>query len=275
MQKKCQFLTVIAFVLAMIPVQGNAITYTTEYITSWDSCDCAPKPNALKYTSNQVNYFHQRMSKYGHTRLNGFSNTNVWASDVIEDSVGGKDHWYSDNGDMYVFSGHGDAPDDANGQRFSVPMCKKDNQTSCSASSRRMVFGERGGSFSTPNSGSLRYLMWLTCLSVHTNPHAQWLETARYGLEYIMGYRGLSADSPTTDEVGEDWVDEAMKNGRTFKASWFYAIEDWAVDDTGAVWAPGVDLNAAIQRRDSLTKNWGRRPANERAIASAWSWHQG
>jgi len=273
MQKKWQFLMVVAFVLSMVPVQGNAITYTTEYITSWASCDCSQ--NALKYTSNQVNYFHQRMSKYGHTRLRGYSNTSVWASDVVEDSYGGKDHWYSDDGDMYVFSGHGGAYNDSNGQYFSVPMCKRDNQTSCSASSRKMIFGERGGSFSTPHSGSLRYLMWLTCESVHTAPDYQWIDTARYGLEYIMGYRGLSADSSTTEEVAEDWVDKAMKDGRTFKSAWFYAIEDWWVNDVGSLVAPGVDANASIQRRDNLTKNWGRRPANERATWMAWSWHQG
>ena len=82
-------------------------------------------------------------------------------------------------------------------------------------------------------------------------------------------------DSFTTDEVGDDWAEEAIGASRTFKASWFYAIEDWWVDDTGSLVAPGVDSNTSVQRRDNLTKNWSRRPASERTTWMAWSWHVG
>jgi hypothetical protein len=94
------------------------------------------------------------------------------------------------------------------------------------------------------------------------------------GNDVIMGYRGLSADSSTTDEVGEDLAEAAFNDGDSFKAAWFWAIEDWAVDDTGAILFSGVDQAQCENRRENLSASWARRndtPFNY----FCWSWHEG
>ena len=131
-----------------------AISYSTNYITSWSECDCAG--NALNYTDDQISYFRQKMDDHDHTLLRSYMNTGVWAGDLVEDRLGGEDYRFSDDGDMYVFSGHGSAPEDGQGQYFSAPFCKKGASSSCRFSSRSAFWGERAGYYATPYSGSLR-----------------------------------------------------------------------------------------------------------------------
>jgi len=91
-----------------------------------------------------------------------------------------------------------------------------------------------------------------------------------------MGYRGTSADSSTTDEVLGDWVDNAYAGTvYTFKSSWFNAIEDWWVEDTGAVVSGGVTEADAIWRRDNYSRADARRASLTWWSWLAWSWHEG
>lgn len=255
---------------------SSAITYTTNYMTSWSGCNCSGNP--LSYTDDQIRKFNNIMAGLGHTRLRGFGNQSVYATDLIEDrDFNGEDHRYSDDGIMYVYSGHGNAPvyNEEWGQTFVAPMCQAVNGESCQFDAENARLGEQISSYASPHPGKLQFLMFLTCMSVHTSPHDQWIQTAWFGLQYIMGYRGYSADSSLTDEVADDWAEEAYGKGKTFKAAWMWAIEDWWIDDTGSVWAPGDTLDKARQRRDTLNKTWPLRPASEVAVTSAWSWHEG
>jgi hypothetical protein len=103
----------------------------------------------------------------------------------------------------------------------------------------------------------------------------QWDQALRYGSDIIMGYRGLSADSENTDEVMEDLAIEAFGGSDDFKPAWFYAVEDWWVNDVGGIVASGVDAGHAVYRRDNLDRGYPRRPATEAHNYFAWAYHDG
>lgn len=262
--------------LTQVPGAAQAFSYSGAYITTWSGCDSdCSGASALTYTDDQINDFDSRMASYGHTRKRKLANASVWASDYVEDGLGGQDHLYTDDSDVVAYSGHGSAPTVSSSQIFQAPMCRAGSASSCRYDSRNSRFGERSGGFATPNPGNTRWMLWFTCYSVHTSPNQQWDQAMYRGLEYVMGYRGLSADSSTTTEVPGDWVGEAIGGSSSFKSAWFWAIEDWWVDDTGAVVAAGNTEADAINRRENLTRNWARRAGDHYGTYYAWSWHEG
>jgi hypothetical protein len=262
--------------LTHLPGTAHGFSYSGSYINDWSSCDTSCKgASSLNYTDDQINGFDSAMASLGHTRMHKFSNTSVWASDYIEDVLGGQDHLYSDDSDIVVYSGHGSAPTSSSGQVFRAPMCRQGSSSSCMYDSPNSRFGERSGAYATPYSGNTRWLMWLTCYSVDTAPHQQWGAAFWQGLEYVMGFRGISTDSANTDEVPADWVGEAISSSQSFKAAWFWAIEDWWVNDTGAVASTGPDAASAEYRRDNLNKNSSRRAPEDYGYWVSWSWHEG
>lgn len=262
--------------LAQMPGTASAFSFSGEYIYSWGGCDASCSgAGSLSYTDDQIQDFAAKMKALGHTQKHLFGNTAVWASDLTEDGLGGQDHLYSDDSDIVAYSGHGSAPGTSSGQTFKAPLCKAGSTSSCWFDSKNARFGERSGTYSSPNPGNTRWLMWMTCYSVDTAPNEQWNEAFWLGLEYVMGYRGTSADSSTTVEVPGDWVDMAIGSSDTFKAAWFSAIEDWWVDDTGAVAASGPDSAASAYRRDNLKKSWARRASTDTGNYVSWSWHEG
>jgi hypothetical protein len=255
---------------------AHAIDFGAEYLTSWSGCECSG--NSLSYTDDQINMFRSKMQSLGHSSRFVFANTNTWASDVSEDrDFGGIDYAYGDGVDMFAFSGHGSAPNDGAGnQTFRVPFCKASGAPSCRFDASNARLGESSGYYATPHLGKSKYSMWLTCYSVHTDPIAQWAQTMRQGHDYVMGYRGISADSETTDEVPEDWAGKAMRSSDpwTFKGAWFWAVEDWWVDDTGGVVSNGSTESQAINRRDNYKRTWSG-PHTDNWFWYAWSWHEG
>jgi hypothetical protein len=262
--------------VTQLPGTAHGFGYSGSYMTDWSSCEASCSgSSSLSYTDDQINGFDSAMASRGHTLMHKFSNSSVWASDYTEDVLGGQDHYYSDDSDIVAYSGHGGAPTYSSGQTYVVPVCRKGSVSSCWYDSSNSRFGERAGTYATPNPGNTRWLMWLTCYSVDTSPHEQWGEAFWQGLEYVMGYRGLSADSSYTDEVPADWVGEAIGGSQTFKAAWFWAIEDWWVNDTGALASTGPDSATSAYRRDNLNKDWARRATNDYGYWISWSWHQG
>lgn len=253
-----------------------AISFGAEYLTSWSGCECSG--DSLSYTDNQINMFTNKMIALGHTKSFKFGNKNTWSADVTEDKdFNGIDWLYGDNVTMFAFSGHGGVGSDSSGnQTFTAPFCKAAGTASCNFSAERARLGERTGIYAEPHNGDLRYSMWLTCFSVHTDPIGQWAQTMRNGMDYVMGYRGTSADSLTTDEVPRDWAKKAMRSSDPwrFKKAWFWAIEDWWVNDTGAVLANGSTEEQAITRRNSYRRTWSG-PHSDSYYWYAWSWHKG
>lgn len=255
---------------------AHAFSYAASYINNWSSCDSACNGNnSLSYTDDQIDDFDSAMSSLGHTRNHKFANGSVWGSDYTEDLLNGQDYLYSDDSDIVVYSGHGGAPTYSSGQTFVAPLCHAGTSSSCTFNASNARFGERSGYYSSPNPGDTRWLLWFTCYSVHTAPNEQWGEAFYRGLEYVMGYRGTSADSSTTVEVPGDWVGAAISGSDTFKSAWFWAIEDWWVDDTGAVASTGPDSASSDYRRDNLKRTWARRSSTDLGNWISWSWHEG
>jgi len=268
-----------ALVLAVVVLSGGlawTINFGAEYLTSWSGCECSG--NGLSYTDNQINMFSNKMTSLGHTKSFKFSNQNTWSADVTEDrDFNGIDWLYGDGVTMFAFSGHGSAGTDSSGhQTFTAPFCKASGSASCEFSAERARLGEKVGYYAAPHTGNLRYMMWLTCYSVHTDPMYQWSQTMNIGLDYVMGYRGTSADSLTTDEVPRDWAKKAMRSSDPwrFKKAWFWAIEDWWVNDTGSLIASGKTENEAIDRRNKYRRTWAG-PHTDSHTWYAWAWHKG
>ena len=254
---------------------AHAFTYGTAYMTSWSGCDssCSSAPS-LSYTDDQILMFEGAMNAYGHTHTHRYVNQSVWASDLVEDeNFGGHDNLYSDDGDVYAYSGHGSA--DAEGKTFQIPMCKKGSTDSCWYNAEDSRFGERDTVYADVSPGKMRFMIYGTCFSVDKAPNYQWGQAFWYGTDVVMGYRGVSADSETTDEVMEDLVGEALGGAGDFKPSWFWAAEDWWVDDTASIMASGTDSTHAATRRDNLDRTWGRRAATPHHDTFAWAWHEG
>src|SRR6478609_3326056 len=257
------------------PRVARAGGYTLNYMTSNSGCDSGCKGNSsLSYTDDQINQLDSALNDYGHTLLHKFSNQNTWSSDLVEDNLGGQDQLYSDNGFLFAFSGHGGAGTDSGGQTFLAPFCKKGTSSSCTMLSPNARLGEQTGPFAL-NPGKIKYLIWATCFSVDTAPNNQWDQTMRYGTEMIFGYRGTSADSGATGEVLGDFADAAFGDNDQLRAAWFWAIEDWWVDDTGAMVASGATESEAISRRANLRASSPRRAAGAIHTWFAWSWHEG
>jgi hypothetical protein len=241
---------------------------------SWSGCECSA--SGLSQTGDQIHEWADALSGMGHTRAWVYANGDIWASDITEDRLAGQDNVYGDAVDLYAYSGHGDNPTDSNGkQTFKIPMCKKGTSSSCKFDSANARWGERGGGYETPYAGRMRWALFLTCHSVDTDPLNQWAEATDYGFDYVMGYKGTSADSHYTDEVAGDWANEAIGGGGSFKGAWFWAMEDWWVDDTGGVVASGTTTANANSRRDNLNKNTARRAASEYHGYMSWSYHSG
>lgn len=259
---------------SLAPARAEAISYTANYINDWNGSACWQNP--LSYTDDQINLFDSKMASLGHTLAQKYTNSSVWAGDLVEDTdFGGQDHLYSDDSVFYAFSGHGSADPNPWGQTFYAPMWAAGANDSCWYDAEESRLGEQAYGYASPNPGLMRYMMWLTCYSVHDAPDQQWGQSFWFGLDYVMGYRGLSADAWTTDEVPEDFVQEAFANNYTFKSSWFYAIEDWWEDDTGSLIASGTSSGAAASRRDWLGQFTPQRTPGEIHTWYAWSWHEG
>jgi hypothetical protein len=251
-----------------------AFTFAVESMDSWGGCESACSNNAsLSNTYDQASYFSSTMRGGGHTRAWWYHNE-IWASDVIEDTTwGGVDYLMADAYPIYMYSGHGSAPETAGKQRFQASLCRTGSASTCRMNSERMVIGEKSGTYAT-NKGYLRWLILATCHSVDTRPNEQWGQALYYGGDMVFGYRGTSADSFRTDEVPGDFAASAFVGGAQLKAAWFSAIEDFFVDDVGSVITSGATESEALWRRDNLTKQMSRGTGVVFGW-TAWSWHEG
>jgi len=279
-KRNCQLLGLMG-ISAFLAVSGtaHAINFGGEYMTSWSGCSGYPNglPASLSHTDDQINQWSSAMQGRNFYRDFQFSNRDVRAYHLEEDSLGGQDNGYADRVDMYALSSHGSV-DVSNGyQRYSTPTCGP--SANPFASSHRMSFAEKRWDNNVPtaipNSGWARWIMLFTCYSVDTKANEQWQFTFWNGLDAVLGYRGLSADASTTEEVGADYVDAAWGDGDTIKAAWFWAIEDWAVDDTGAMISGGKDGADAKWRRDNLKVSSAKHSTTYIDYYYAWSWHEG
>jgi len=245
-------------------------------MTDWSSCDSACTQVSLSYSGDQISYWASRMSAHNAGAWQGgwFLN-DAWGSDATEDTRGGEDNNYADHNTMWAYSGHGAGPSNSAGETFVAPFCHAGTVSSCQYDAKNSDWGEHGGADATPYVGKARYLLWLTCYSVDVDPIHQWSPSMHRGLDVVMGYRGTSADSSTTDEVGGDLADRTFGDMVQWKPAWFWAMEDWWVDDVGSIFVSGSSSTDASSRRDNIMWNWGERTDGAYYNWFAWSWHNG
>jgi hypothetical protein len=242
-----------------------------ESVEDYSGCGCSS--GDLSYTNNQAKKFIDKIDNY-HTRKFWYKDDNAWNSDLVEDQlgVGGTDYPYGDNVHILLISGHGSLSTNT----FSGYLCKSDNYNYCSFSTSNMYLGEQSGQANSNHLGKMRFLILCTCHSVDKNKAPDvWGPIFWRGRDfmYVMGYSGTSADSWTTDEVGEDFARKAAGSGWKLKQAWFWAIEDWWVDDMGALISHGSDKSNAIYNRDKMKLDWS--PSGNNPNWVAWSWHSG
>jgi Family of unknown function (DUF6345) len=210
-------MALLSMAAAAIASPAAAETYRSSYINNWSGCQC--NETGLDYTDDQISQFNSAMNSHSYTKLSTYSNGSAWASDLAEDSASvngvtcsGSDRYYSDDVDAWAYSGHGGQYADSSGnQHYVIPFCNKGSSSfggTCSLDVTKYTYmGEQSPvSYASPSAGVNRWMLLATCYSVHTAPHQQWGNSMRYGTEYVLGYRGTSADSENTDEVLGDFV---------------------------------------------------------------------
>jgi len=258
--------------------RANALLFGGEYMTSWNGCSGYNSlPASLSHTDDQINQWTSAMQARGFYKDFLFANRDVWTYDMEEDALGGSDNGYADSVNMFALSSHGGVDVSGGYQRFTTPTCGPSGNPV--ASSHRMSFAEKKWGTNVPNananSGFARWVMLFTCNSVHTKANEQWQFAFWNGLDAVLGYRGLSADASTTEEVGADYVDAAWGDGDTLKAAWFWAIEDWWEDDTGSLISGGKTGADASSRRDSLKVTSAPHSTTYIDYYYAWAYHEG
>jgi hypothetical protein len=269
----------LAGALVAAPGDAHAYRYSCGHMQDFETdCDPACCASRLYYTDNQIDLFDSEMRWGGNQRVRRFADANVWASDWEEDASPfvGEDYVYIDNADVYAFSSHGSAPTKDGKQVFSTTMCQRGASPECRARSSRMRLGEQPGQgYAYPHPGTTRFLLLATCRSVHTRPHEQWGDVLSLGLDLVMGYRFDTWDTLHTEDVLADLADEAFIETHYLKASWFWATQDFWVNDIASVVSSGTNRDNASRRRDRLRATSPRRTTSAVMINFAHAHHQG
>jgi len=254
-----------------------ALDAGAESVENYSGCGCSS--GNLHYCNDQASMFISKIDNW-HNRKFWYKDKWAWNSDLVEDQLGGTDYPYGDNVHILFICGHGGLSDNI----YYGYLCKHKYYNHCSYNTKKVYLGEVSGQAYSSHPGKLRFLILSTCHSVEVGPKGNriapkvWMPVFSRGknLMYVMGYDGTSTDGETTDEVGEDFARKAAGSGWTLKQAWFWAIEDWWVDDTGAVISRGSSRNEAIKNRDKMKLNWT--PPSSHSWPPTWwamAWHEG
>jgi hypothetical protein len=248
-------------IIVSVPAVSDAVWFAAESVENYSGCGCGSSDNNLDYCNDQAEGFVDRMDDASAwSRDFWYANSNAWGRDFIEDEMSyggqsGEDNFYADDRIRIMFvSGHGSLTGSGSNSCFSGKLCNAPGG-SCTFNTGYMKLGERSGAYASPNPGSLRYMVMHMCYSVqYAVANAQWFRTVEYYVaDYHMslGMTGVCTDSWFLDEVGYDFADKAQHSSWTLKSAWWYAIEDWWHDDTGAVITWGNSQSNAVGRRDN------------------------
>jgi len=102
----------------------------------------------------------------------------------------------------------------------------------------------------------------------------RWYPAMAGGVRILTGSHDTLYDSPTTDEVGEDYA-AYLQEGRPIRTAWHDALTDWIVDNDATVVASGANSADCNARKDNMTlgnfRNYSR--LRDGAIGyMCWSW---
>jgi len=272
----------------LVSSTSQAVWFAAESVENYSGCGCGSSGDNLDYCNDQAEGFVDRMDDASAWHLDfWYANSSAWARDFIEDEMSyggqnGQDHYYADDRVRIIFvSGHGQWIGSGSSSLFRGLLCNAPGGT-CNFQTDHMKLGEESGAYADPHPGILRYMVMHMCHSVqYSVANAQWFRTVGYSVaDYHMslGMNGTCTDSWFLDEVGYDFADKAHHSSWTLKGAWWYAIEDWWHNDTGAVVTWGNSRSNAVGRRDH-EKFWrgSYRMFDDYGTASWWaaSKHEG
>ena len=247
----------------------NPIRVGADSVENYSGCGC--NSGNLSYTNDQSTKFMNRIDDW-HTRSFLYTDSVAWNWDFVEDQLSGGDQYAADSVHLMLISGHGAI----SGSTYYGYLCSSSSLASCSFNTGQTYLGEVAGQSYSTNPGSLRFLILATCYGVdQSNASAVWRPVFQRGRNfmYVMGYTGTSADSESTDEVPEDFAQKAAGEGWTLKQAWFWAIEDWLINDHAGVISAGDTEAEAISNRDNLRLTSD--PNITSPVWMAWAYHEG
>jgi hypothetical protein len=261
-----------ALLFLLSPQPAMALDAGAESVENYSGCGC--NTGNLHYCNDQASKFINKIDNW-HTRKFWYKDGNAWNSDLIEDELGGTDYPYGDEVHILLISGHGGLRENT----YSGYLCKSGNYNSCSYDTSKVYLGETPEQDNSTHPGKLRFLILCTCHSVDKDKAVDvWYPVFWRGknLLYVMGYHGTSADCETTDEVPEDFAKKAAGKNWKLKKAWFWAAEDWWVDDTAALISRGSTRDEAINNRDNMKLDWSPPACSSWSPTwFAWAWHEG
>lgn len=200
--------------------------------------------------------FRDKMCQYGNTVGGSYKETDVWATDFIEDrDFGGSDNIYFDSskGEVGWHSGHGGL----GGSLYYLPVIKKVNDK-CGAWSNEMVLGENPGNYyASPYPGYQNWVFFDTCCSATLRVISSlWNSTGR-GVHIIGGFNEVKADPIywwigwKCDSNAADWVREFVKD--VYETGWsishsFLENLKWETKACPVVVAFGTSSNNCYDR---------------------------
>jgi hypothetical protein len=211
----------------------------------------------LSYCNAQAEGFYNTMGDHGHTKVFDWGNDNAWETDFRHPDFGGDSLDWSDNVHFCFFDDHGGNWDNLLHIAFAIA------HNHCLGASREWRLG----------AGMLKWVVFCGCQTVlNTNADhvlAVWGGPMQ-GVHLVMGYIGDSVDSWWTDDLGEDFADDANDGDALAKAWCDNAYSFWTGDKSIAI-AAGETREDAINRRENENLNW--RDSNVAATNwLAWRW---
>jgi len=92
------------------PASGADFTIETAQRYTGQSCGGPCNTfSTLNHGDDRADYFESAMVRFGESRKAHYKNGSVWASDWMEDHLGGEDHLYGDVSRLLFVTGHGDS----------------------------------------------------------------------------------------------------------------------------------------------------------------------
>lgn len=251
----------LCFEAVIISPTLKAVWFAAESVENFSRCGCGSSSDNLSYCNDQAEGFVDRLGDASAWYKDfWYANSNAWSRDFIEDEKtygdqNGEDYWYADRRIRIIFlSGHGTWEGSGSSSYFKGTLCDAPGG-SCTFHTGYMKLGERSGAYADPHPGLLKYMAMHMCYSVQYEvANAQWFRTVDYSVaDYHMslGINNVCTDSGLLDEVGYDFADKAQHSSWTLKSAWWYAIEDWWHNDTGAIVTWGNSKSNAVGRRDN------------------------
>lgn len=268
------------------------LNYGLSYIDNYSSCDAGCQLDSVDYADDQINQLDNALQNAGLTKEFKFGRASVYATDIIEDYYSGSDHIYGDNVDFYAITTHGNATTFNGNNIFYAAYCKRGSNAynssldwdtdNCRITSNKLYLGEQTempNSLYSTNPGQLRWLVWSSCHSMD-NALTTWINTFRYGMDYMLGYKDNASLGETTDEVLADFSNNIFIDNKKFESGWFTANDDWWVDNKAATFTctdcSDTSSSSAQNRLTNYTRFWSKRVMTTScSIQCSTSYHEG